>query len=324
MDFGKWLRQKRTEQGIVLKKLVKLSGISLGAISRIETGANRPTVFSALLLCEGLGESLNDLIAETTTIQMDGRISVQQDNQSDMLTTGDVSTFVHFVEEHPKQGRERFVDLLENGFRRVSDAINGASQADSHTSRIYLEPLLTIRFGSGDVGLPFSIKFDIEYPSPVPFQVIRETVYRGGAFIRTDLAEYVKHLRHKKQMPLQELAEGLQSSNSVLSRIETGALTWIKLEDLLKLDEFFEDRGRIATIGWNIYMLEKELGLDASRFIKEEDQIIFEWRTQLAGVLITLFRALQTFEADYATWVKHLRRAAMPEGAPQAQKMEAH
>ncbi len=326
MEFGKWLRQKRTRRGIVLQKLVKLSNLSLGAISGIETGTNRPTVFSALLLCEGLGESLNNLIAETTTIQMDDRISVQPNGQIDILTTRDVSRFVQFVERHPKQGREQLINLFEEGFQRVSNGKYSGDRADSYSysSRIYLEPLLSIRFDSKVVDLPLPIKFDVEYPSPVPQKVIRETVYRGGAFIRMDLGEYIKFLRHEKQMFLQELAEELQPSHSVFSRMESGSVTWIKLEDLLRLDEFFKDKGRIVAIGWSIYELEKELGLDASRSIAEEDRIKFEWRVRLARNLIKLFRALQTFEADYASWVDQLRRAAVPEGAPQAEKVEAH
>jgi transcriptional regulator with XRE-family HTH domain len=60
-----WIRTYRLRRNLTLAQLSELSGISIGHLSRLETGSRTPTVRLLLQLARALGVSLGALVGET-------------------------------------------------------------------------------------------------------------------------------------------------------------------------------------------------------------------------------------------------------------------
>src|SRR5579875_4097291 len=60
-----WIRTYRLRRNLTLAQLSELSGISVGHLSRLETGARTPTVRLLLQLARALGVSVGELVGET-------------------------------------------------------------------------------------------------------------------------------------------------------------------------------------------------------------------------------------------------------------------
>lgn len=63
-QFGVAVRQRRLELGITLDQLADSSGVSAGALSRIERGMLGPSLRNAVSIAKGLGCDLSELIQE--------------------------------------------------------------------------------------------------------------------------------------------------------------------------------------------------------------------------------------------------------------------
>ena len=65
--FAKRLRQKRHEQDLTVRGLAsRVPGMSMNLISATETGRTTPTLISALLICEALGVTLEEMLRGET------------------------------------------------------------------------------------------------------------------------------------------------------------------------------------------------------------------------------------------------------------------
>lgn len=71
--FGDWVKAKRKEQGITLKELDALTGVSYGAISDWERGRRTPHRETAVRIATALGadphEALEALMADTPGLE---------------------------------------------------------------------------------------------------------------------------------------------------------------------------------------------------------------------------------------------------------------
>lgn len=62
--FATTLRRKRNEAGLSQEELGFRSGLAMRYISMLETNKRQPTISSIAVLCEGLGISMSDFMAE--------------------------------------------------------------------------------------------------------------------------------------------------------------------------------------------------------------------------------------------------------------------
>ncbi|SFR12345.1 helix-turn-helix domain-containing protein [Desulfoscipio geothermicus] len=65
MNVGSKITKLRTEQGISLTKLAKISGIAQSSLSYIESGKAQPTVETVHKICTALGITLAEFFTET-------------------------------------------------------------------------------------------------------------------------------------------------------------------------------------------------------------------------------------------------------------------
>lgn len=63
-QFATTLRRKRNEAGLSQEELGFRSGLAMRYISMLETNNRQPTISSIAVLCDGLGISMSDFMAE--------------------------------------------------------------------------------------------------------------------------------------------------------------------------------------------------------------------------------------------------------------------
>lgn len=64
--FGAAVRSRRAELGITLEQLAQASGVSQGALSRIERGTLNTSLHNALAIASSLGSDLDELVSQPT------------------------------------------------------------------------------------------------------------------------------------------------------------------------------------------------------------------------------------------------------------------
>ncbi len=65
--FGQAIRARRNQLGITLEQLAQVSGVSTGALSKIERGRLSPSLRNAVAIAHALGCEINDLLPTQTT-----------------------------------------------------------------------------------------------------------------------------------------------------------------------------------------------------------------------------------------------------------------
>ena len=64
--FGAAVRSRRAELGITLEQLAQASGVSQGALSRIERGTLNPSLSNALAIASSVGSDVDELLSQPT------------------------------------------------------------------------------------------------------------------------------------------------------------------------------------------------------------------------------------------------------------------
>ena len=67
-SFGEWLKRTREFAGVSRDALAARIGTSHQAISNWGRGAACPSLYKALLVCDALGASLEDLVSSTREV----------------------------------------------------------------------------------------------------------------------------------------------------------------------------------------------------------------------------------------------------------------
>jgi transcriptional regulator with XRE-family HTH domain len=70
--IGQRIRTKRHAQAITAEQLAQRAGLTLGTVSRIERGANEPTVSSLTAIARALGTTVDDLIGAADPVATEG------------------------------------------------------------------------------------------------------------------------------------------------------------------------------------------------------------------------------------------------------------
>src|SRR5512137_2366616 len=115
VPLGTYLRRVRQSRGLQLKDLAAMANTTPALISRLETGASRPTLFAVVKICTALGldlESLSEVIGVTSFMtEARKRRSLQVGNQENVLTITDVERFLELYHKNPTKAQEKLVVL---------------------------------------------------------------------------------------------------------------------------------------------------------------------------------------------------------------------
>jgi transcriptional regulator with XRE-family HTH domain len=244
VPLGTYLRRVRQSHGLQLKDLASMANTTPALISRLETGASRPTLFAVVKVCTALGldlESLSEVIGVASFMTEARKRRVQQaGNQENVLTIADVERFLELYHKDPAKAQEKLVVLyrqflIESG--KVADYEKAQQMA-----------IETIAVSFDKPSSPNALKYPTDEISK---DTILEVYIAGGVITNHDVGAYVRRSREVKGESLRELAAKAGIDFTLLARLERGEVESLKFDDLIKIDKTLGMVGDILSLAWS-------------------------------------------------------------------------
>jgi transcriptional regulator with XRE-family HTH domain len=251
IELGQWLQQERLKQGIDLRTLSEKTGIDIATISRVENLKTQATLASSVRLCEGLGVTPISLL-EALERKPDKDLAAFDGLGCDGIPSlSAVQMFLSYIDDNWQAGSLLLADMFN--MIASTHVLSGFTE---HREVPYL-------FVPEDVSkllvdLPL-YRFEVVYPPRLGVESIW-TIYHCRKWLTgTDVGMYIRKLRNEKRVPLMRLQHAVKISDSVLARLEEGVLERIKMNDVLMLDDYLEQHGKILAMYWQTYQLDREM-----------------------------------------------------------------
>ena len=125
VPLGTYLRRVRQSRGLQLKDLAAMANTTPALISRLETGAARPTLFAVVKICTALGldlESLSEVIGVTSFMTEARKQRAQQVGGRDIaLSIEDVEQFLDLYHKNSAKAQEKLVGLHAENPKKGTD-----------------------------------------------------------------------------------------------------------------------------------------------------------------------------------------------------------
>lgn len=279
IELGQWLRQERVKQGIDLRTLSVLTGIDSGTISRVENMKTQATLATAVRLCEGLGVAPFSLLEGLERKPGDDLDSFDMSRCEAIPSLGDVQTFLRYMGDNWQAG----CLLLANMLNMIASIQIRSEFTDHREVPQLFVPEDVDKFL---IDLPL-YRFEVVYPPHLGVVDIWN-IYRCRKWLTViDVGTYIRKLRNEKRVPLMRFQHAVKISDSVLARLEEGILERIKLNDILMLDDYLEQNGKVLAMYWKAYLLNREMTefltesghqqkkLKFTHWIEQQERLVF-------------------------------------------------
>ena len=303
MDFGAWVHSLRNQRGIDIRAFAHLVGVDASTISRVEHARSQVTVWTAVRICEGVEATPVDLLWVLQGKHPQWATGLQVRQESGVVTINDVVAFLCYMHQSWHEGCTWLTSLL-NWI---------ASQEQRHATPRKAVSLIVPEDIEKLLQDSRLYQFKIHYPEAMRAEEIWEIYLQGGALSLVDIGVYIKQARRSRQVTLSGLEESGKVSASVLSRLETGALERVKLNDVLTLDSQLGQEGRLVAMYWRACTLmekieqahqpEKQSGreIPASQDQREQQMRVVE-------LFLTICRWLSCLYGSDTSWIKEFRQ----------------
>lgn len=279
IELGQWLQRKRLEHGLDLRTLSEQTGIDISTISRVENMRTQATLATVIRLCEGLAVTLSMLLRalqRPSSVDLD---SVETSGCEAIPSLGDVQTFLRYIGDDWQAGCVLLADMLN-----LVAAIQIRSGFTDHRAvpRLFV-PEDVDKFL---IDLPL-YHFELVYPPRFTAEETWKIYHCGGWLTITDVGNAIKMLRSEKRAPLMRLQHAIKISDSVFARLEEGVLERIKFNDVLMLDDYLEQDGKVLAMYWKAYKLYMEMTdfysesshqqntLSITNWIEQQERLVF-------------------------------------------------
>lgn len=243
VPLGTYLRRVRQSRGLQIKDLASMANTTSALISRLETGASRPTLFAVVKVCTALGldlESLSEVIGVTSFMtEARKRRTKQFGDQDSALSIKEVEGFLELYHKDFAKAQEKLV-VLYRQFLMESGKVMHYEKAQQIARE-------TIAASFDAPGSPNALK----YPTgEISKDTILEIYIAGGVITNYDVGAYVRRLREAKSESLREMAAKADLDFTSLARLERGEIELIKFDDLIKIDKALGMAGDILSLSW--------------------------------------------------------------------------
>ena len=307
--FGTWLEQRRGDAP--LRVFAELVGVDAGTLSRTERRQTEVLVTTAVRICLGLNLSLGEFFLEWQGSVPAGFVQLGPEQWQGSLTGRDVQCWL-----------TRVLD----GNRRNQDLLIAALNLIALRSGLLTEPLpqLTQLFSLADIqkllwGFPW-FRFEVEPPLEwEPLVAGLWTIYQnGGLIVPSEIGAHLRYVRRQKGISLPQYSDATHIPMALLANLESGGMAKrLRLEDLLALDWYLGEEGRLIALHWwevsNRLAFEKEWEHALPPLAKYPLHV----KHALESLLIGVGRWLQRIYQDDTTWLAMVRHelglAALPE-----------
>ncbi len=290
MDFSEWVRLNRAEKRWDLRALEAKSGVDNSTVARIETGRSQATLISAIRLWQAYEVPFSKFASDLgISFALGSLPKLANPKDRSCLSIRDILGFLNTGLTNEKQARDFVAQWL--------DRFN----AYQHQFGI-ITPLQDI-----SAEKLWDSSFDFPYPPDITSDELSKIFENGEALTFVDAGYYMALLRQNLSMRLVDLEKKLKISDTVLGRVERGAITNVKIKELIQINNFLDETGMFFALYWvagiQTVQLKTIIAKHSSR--REAQQL---WPAEQAAYNLTKFyRWSRTNEQFLSEFISNLR-----------------
>jgi transcriptional regulator with XRE-family HTH domain len=294
MEFGPWLKiYRRDKLKYDLKTVSKLTGVDASTISRIENQKTQATLDTVIRICDGLEIDFTYLIRELMGTKEIPTVDYFRPQNEIRFPTIDYFDLDRFL--------DRFRQSSDWGCHFLAQWITQVAANQAKEDGLAPPPPITDTDIAHMLTKSSVYEFRLHYPAE---HLFAEDIFRifqnGGVLIFADVGSYVREIRRARNTTLASLHKSTERSTSVLSRVETGALERIKLDDVLAVNEQLSGQNEILGMFWAA----AQGHVDSQGVIKIGDWIARAY--DLTILFVTLCRWLYVQNRNDTNWVRQI------------------
>lgn len=297
-----WVKSLRHQSKLNVWNFAQKIGVDAGTVSRLENGRTQVLLDTIVRLCKGAGVSPEEFIkrflkSEPSPLLTKAEVS---SDGGPLLTIQDIEYFLEWFRHDPKEGAR----WMMNSLNKILDTLN----REGNDILVKNPPFTEQNIEHLLITSP-AYKFEFQYPSEIDNKTILRIYSLGGVLTPIDVGTFLRNLRSERRVILSEMSKTVGRSKSLLSNVEIGAIERIKLLDVLLMDDFYQQDGKVFTLFWRASEFNNRI-TQSDRWTERE--------TKIGSLLVTIARWLQFLDWDDQSWISELRKKVQ-EGAGEAQ-----
>lgn len=243
VPLGTYLRRVRQSRGLQLKDMAAMANTTPALISRLETGASRPTLFAVVKVCTALAldlEALSEVIGVTSFMTEARKRRAQQVGGRDIaFSIEDVEQFLDLYHKDSAKAQEKLV-VLYRQYLIESGKVTEYEKAQQMAQK-------TIAASFDAPGSPNALKYPTDEISK---DTILEIYIAGSVITNYDVGAYVRRSREASGESLRSIAAKAGFKFTSLARLERGEIGLLKFDDLIKINKALGLAGDILSLAW--------------------------------------------------------------------------
>ena len=283
MNIGKWLLQMRHERNLDLRALAALTGLDIGTISKIENGRTQATLGTIVRSGVGMDVTATEFIQDWQGVPFSLVDGGYVSGEKTAPTLRDVEAVITCA----RMSKVTICDWLANALNSI------ASLQGEAIPPLAPEEIEKFLFG------PLWLYCEVQYPAEMAAEDILDILKQDGVVIMSDIAAYLRKCKSTKQLSSERI--------DALLKISLGR---IKMNDILILDQEFEQGGKIVAMYWHAYLFHEGVLRSLAYPSNSTDSwgsISTEQKVRLALMFITICRWLQHVRKNDTSWIRDLR-----------------
>ena len=305
-SLNSWLLNERNSSGMDTKTFAGLSGVASSLVNHIENKESAITISTLVKICHGLGKLPNEFFnilgfssSPPPYLQQARYGAHASANLPNCLTIEDIDAFLRYYSSEAQHAKS-FLYLFYGRLLRITD-----SSLDTQSANyIAAEKISSAAFEHIALGAE-----PIPYPTTLQKKVLDNSFVNYGVTTLDDVGYYLRLARISHEKTLKEVSDLTSISESILSRIERGLNSRVRLSDILDLDRFYEENGKILGMYW--LAAEFETGISRNKITFDGANIPpIQWHAEEYRLATTLHKIVRWQEAIDSTnkeWLIVLR-----------------
>lgn len=288
-SFGTWVATKRGE--VSRRHYAQCLNIDFGTLKRTEEAKGEIMLSSAVRICRGMAISFDTMLEEWQHRRLPTSSSLSQDTaKGDILTQQDVLHWVRAIVVGDEQAHAVLAAVLNRVAEWNDMPVKGKGDR-------YL-------FGANDIeklllDVPW-MRYNIAFPSPpsITLDTLFTIIQCNGALLQPEIGAAIALYRERHELSSMNLQAATGITLVSLRSLEAGDVAYLKLQDILRLDEALGRNGIVFALYWHQEWFRQE--------VEEQWHVLKRYRKQAS---LDRFFALVALIVSACRWLQYREQA---------------
>jgi transcriptional regulator with XRE-family HTH domain len=300
---------RRREMRLTLTELAFRTGLTHGALSRIETKKAQLTLFATVRLIRALDLSWTDFLKQGFIKENLSTSAVENLTPGEMpcLVLSDLDKLDILGIISKGTASEIVIRLLSRFLRQYNRSL---SDKNANFLSHHFYSFLHSPDANDELSKKYLPDFDLRDEINLPLDNLRKIYRMGGILTLLDLGGYIRTVRESKGLSFRKTAANLNITFPALVNFERKLSPRVKLQDVIDIDNALDAQGEFVLLAWRV----AEFYLGIYRVKPGDAPKIKDWQQHeihFIEKLITASRLFQYHFPEDRSWLDWYREESL-------------